>query len=69
VDPFKKTDKGKSSHASSVENQVTSHETVDRSASITKTPHVTIRDQQALLETNKALLALGKQDQRKASSE
>jgi hypothetical protein len=51
-----------------VENPVTSHETVDRSTSITKTPHATIRDQQVLLETNKALLAFGKQDRRKVPS-
>jgi hypothetical protein len=68
MDPSKRMDKGKSSHVSSVGNPVTSHETVDRSASITKTPHVTIRDQQVLLETNKALLAFGKQDRRKAPS-
>jgi hypothetical protein len=48
-------DKGKSSHVSFVENPVTSHRTVDRSISITKTPYTIIRDQQVLLETNKAL--------------
>jgi hypothetical protein len=55
-------DKGKSSHASFAENQVTSHEIVDRN-------NATIKDQRVLLETFRIPLALDKLDKKKAPSE
>jgi hypothetical protein len=60
-DPSKKTDKGKSSHVSSVGNLVTSHGIVDRNA-------ITTKGQQAPPETIKTLLALNKLDKKKAPS-
>jgi hypothetical protein len=38
-DPSKRTDKGKSLHVSSVENQVISHEIANRNDTVIKAPH------------------------------
>jgi hypothetical protein len=53
-------DKGKSSRASSVENQVTLRETADRSDTGTKESHETIKDQVDHHEITKVLYAHGK---------
>jgi hypothetical protein len=57
-DPYKGTDKGKSSHASFAENRVTSHGTVDRNA--------IIRGQAAPLVTLKSPRVLDKSAKKKA---
>jgi hypothetical protein len=64
--PSKKTDKGKSSHVSTAENPVTSHEIVNRNAITIKAPHATTKDQRVPPETTKALLTFDKRDKRKA---
>jgi hypothetical protein len=64
-DPFKGTDKGKSSHASFAENQVTSHEIADRNATTIKVPHEIIKDP---LETLKHPCTPDKSDKRKVPS-
>jgi predicted DNA-binding protein YlxM (UPF0122 family) len=67
-DPSRRTDKGKSSHVSSVENPVTLQEIADRSDITIKAPCATTKDQRVPLETTKALLMFDKRDKRKAPS-
>jgi hypothetical protein len=66
--PSKEMDKGKSSHASFVENQVISHKIADRNAMAIKVPHEIIKDQRDPLETIKTLCAPDKSNKRKAPS-
>jgi hypothetical protein len=67
-DPSKETDKGKSSHASSVGNQVILHGIADRNAMAIKVPHEIIKDQQDPLETIRTLRAPGKSNKKGAPS-
>jgi hypothetical protein len=66
--PLRVMDQGKSSHASFVENRVTSHEIADRNDTAIRALHETIKDQLVPLEQIKIPYEPDKSARKKATS-